>query len=497
MPVAGLTFGSSSVTLVGVSSNPGSSGSAERGVFANRTLNLRSVEAVGYDMDYTLIHYRFDEWEGAAFRRARDVLAGRGWPVADLEFDPSAFTIGLVFDLALGNLLKATRFGYVVRGRHGNRMLSFDEQREIYRESEVELSEPRFEFMNTLFELSRASLFTQLVEIYDRHQLPGVSSYADIYWAVSDALGEAHMAGALKVDIVADPDRFVELDPDIVGTLADQRAAGKQLLLITNSDWTYTKQMMAYSLDRFCPGDSTWRDLFDIVIVSANKPRFFSGSDPIFRVVDEERSLLLPHDGPLEAGHVYFGGNARLVERSLEMSGGQPLYVGDHLFGDVHVTKDVLRWRTALIVRELEAEISDAIDFAPQQVTLEALMKEKVAIDRRQARLRLARLSSGGRKVGAELSRVMARIAELDAEIAPLARVASGMGNPVWGPLMRAGNDKSLFARQVERYADVYTSRVSNLRPETPFAYLRAARGTLPHDAVHGPTGFSNGPAAE
>ena len=47
---------------------------------------------------------------------------------------------------------------------------------------------------------------------------------------------------------------------------------------------------------------------------------------------------------------------------------------------------------------------------------------------------------------------------------------------------MRAGNDKSLFARQVERYADVYTSRVSNLRYETPYAYLRAARGSLPHD---------------
>ena len=47
---------------------------------------------------------------------------------------------------------------------------------------------------------------------------------------------------------------------------------------------------------------------------------------------------------------------------------------------------------------------------------------------------------------------------------------------------MRAGNDKSLFARQVERYADVYTSRVSNLRYETPFGYLRAARGSLPHD---------------
>ena len=49
---------------------------------------------------------------------------------------------------------------------------------------------------------------------------------------------------------------------------------------------------------------------------------------------------------------------------------------------------------------------------------------------------------------------------------------------------MRAGNDKSLFARQVEKYADVYTSRVSNLRFETPFAYLRAARGSLPHDGA-------------
>jgi hypothetical protein len=47
---------------------------------------------------------------------------------------------------------------------------------------------------------------------------------------------------------------------------------------------------------------------------------------------------------------------------------------------------------------------------------------------------------------------------------------------------MRAGNDKSLFARQVERYADVYMSRVSNLGHQTPFAYLRAARGSLPHD---------------
>jgi hypothetical protein len=73
-------------------------------------------------------------------------------------------------------------------------------------------------------------------------------------------------------------------------------------------------------------------------------------------------------------------------------------------------------------------------------------------------------------------------IVALDDQIAPLARASGELGNPTWGPIMRAGNDKSLFARQVERYADVYTSRASNFLFETPFAFLRAPRGTLPHD---------------
>ncbi len=58
---------------------------SERGIFVNRTLNLRSIRAIGYDMDYTLIHYRVDEWERRAYEHARRLLAERGWPVADLD----------------------------------------------------------------------------------------------------------------------------------------------------------------------------------------------------------------------------------------------------------------------------------------------------------------------------------------------------------------------------------------------------------------------------
>ena len=113
-------------------------------------------------------------------------------------------------------------------------------------------------------------------------------------------------------------------------------------------------------------------------------------------------------------------------------------------------------------------------------------MAEKTEVDRVLAGLRMDRRRA--RKTGEagprerEVTTATDRSQELDKKIAPLARRASELGNPTWGPLMRGGNDKSLFARQVERYADVYTSRVSNLGAETPYAYLRAARGSLPHD---------------
>lgn len=460
-----------------------------KGVFCNRTLNLRGVRAIGYDMDYTLIHYFVNEWERAAFDHGCAYLEALGWPVADLVFDPEAFTLGLTFDLELGNIVKATRFGYVVRGQHGTQMLPFAELRRSYSETVIDLSEQRFKFMNTLFELSRASLWCQLIEHHDRTPLPGIRTYRQLYNTIDTALNEAHRNGSLKAAIAADPKRFVDLDPETVPTLIDQRLAGKELILITNSDWTYSKQIMAWCFNRFMPDGQTWRDLFDLIIVAANKPRFFSDMGPIYEVVNEKRGLLEPHLGPLKAGPIYHGGNARLVEDALGHEGSQFLYVGDHLFGDVYVTKDVLRWRTALIVRELEDEISASTMSADTTDELAKLMDTKGRLERTQSRLRMQRRQlvvddQPREESNKAIDRAATELSALDERIAPLARAASEQGNLVWGPLMRAGVDKSLFARQVEKHADVYTSRVSNFRAETPYGYLRATRVLLPHETL-------------
>ncbi len=464
-----------------------------RGIFCNRTLNLRSIKAIGYDLDYTLVHYNTLEWERRAYHHTKLRLAERGWPVGDLVFDPDEVIQGLTIDLELGNLLKVSRFGYVIRAAHGTRLLEFDEVRRAYAGTVVDLHHSRWVFINTLFSLSEASLFAQLVDLADAGAIPEVIGYENLYRTVRGALDAAHMEGTLKGEVLANPDRFIEPDPDVVPMLFDQREAGKQLMLITNSEWEYAERILAHVFDPQLPAGQTWQDLFDTVIVSANKPGFFEEPHRLYRVVDEDRALLKPHLGAMEPGGVYFGGSAYQVEESLGLSGEEILYVGDHLFGDVHASKSALRWRTALVLYELEAEVDALAEFAEREAQLIELMGTKGRLEAEQADLRLIRQRNkyapvepprSNRSLDRELDELRTRLADLDESIAPLAIAAGALSNDRWGLLMRSGVDKSLFARQVERYADVYTSRVSNLLYATPTGFLRAFRSPLPHDQI-------------
>lgn len=467
----------------------------ERRVYANRTLNLRSIRAVGFDMDYTLVHYRVEAWERRAYDCARQRLAEQGWPVAELEFDPEFVTLGLVLDRELGNLVKASRFGYVTRAFHGTRLLDFDEQKEIYARTLVDLKERRWVFINTLFGMSEATLWAQVVDLLDAGRLPAGIGYEELYRAVRASIDETHMEGALKAEIAESPERFVELDPELPRALVDLKDAGKLLLLVTNSEWSYTRAMMSYALDRYLPQGMTWQELFDVVIVSARKPVFFTDENPLFEVTGEGDSLR-PHPARMSPGHVYFGGDARRVERDLELRPEEILFVGDHVYADVHVSKDLLRWRTGLVLRDLEQELLALSSFESKQRELAALMNEKQLLEQAQSELRLELqhielgrerdTSTRPSAIRARMADLRARTTVLEERIVPLAVEAGELANRRWGLLLRAGIDKSYLARQIERYADVYTSRVSNLRLCTPYAYLRAPRASLPHDDVGG-----------
>lgn len=462
---------------------------AGRGVYCNRTLNLRAVRAVGFDMDYTLIHYNVETWEQRAYDYLQQRLVEEGWPVGDLRFSPAFAMRGLIIDTVLGNIVKADRFGYVKRAYHGTRRLDFEQQRTSYTRLLVDLADRRWLALNTFFSLSEATMYAQLVDRLDEGTLPQVMGYEALWQQVHAALDATHAEGRLKAEIVTDPSGYVEPDAEIALTLLDMRESGKKLLLITNSEWPYTRAMMSYCFDRFLPAGTTWRDLFELTIVSARKPEFFTDGGPLLSVVSEE-GLLEPCVGPPPRRGVYFGGSASLVEEYLKSSGAEILYVGDHVYTDVRVSKDVRRWRTGLIVRELEGEVKAVYEHLAQQERLDVLMAEKTAIEREQALLRLSAQRQQRKYAPAtpvaepesRLARLRAQVEKLDAEIGPLAVALGSLYNDTWGPIMHAGQDPSFWAGQLENYADVYTSRVSNFLGVTPFAYLRAPRTAMPHD---------------
>ncbi|XVE65453.1 hypothetical protein DITRI_Ditri08aG0000900 [Diplodiscus trichospermus] len=474
-----------------------------RGIFCSRTLNLRSISAIGYDMDYTLMHYNVMAWEGRAYDYCMDNLQKVGFPVEGLAFDPDLVIRGLVIDKEKGNLVKADRFGYVQRAMHGTKMLSTRAVSEMYGRELVDLrKESRWEFLNTLFSVSEAVAYMQMVDRLDEGAIPAdlcPLDYKGLYKAVGKALFRAHVEGQLKSEIMSKPELFVEPDPELPLALLDQKEAGKRLLVITNSDYHYTDKMMRHSFNRFLPNDMGWRDLFDMVIVSARKPEFFQTSHPLYEVVTGE-GLMRPCF-KARTGGLYSGGSAQMVESSLNIHGDEILYVGDHIYTDVSQSKVHLRWRTALICRELEEEYNALIHSRGQRATLIELMNQKEVVGDlfNQLRLALQRRTKGrpaqtlaatnmdDQELTESMQKLLIVMQRLDEKIAPMLEADGELFNKRWGFLSRAGLwDKSHLMRQIEKYADIYTSRVSNFLKYTPFMYFRSQEQTLAHDSyVH------------
>lgn len=153
----------------------------------------------------------------------------------------------------------------------------------------------------------------QLVDKLDAGEIPSEvcgHSYQALYRLVSQALFQAHVEGRLKAEIVQEPEKYVELDPDMAQTLLDQAQSGKKLCLITNSDYAYTHQLMSYAYNRFLPDGMTWRDLFDMVrgqgVAAANNP-------PCWSPRQCNQSLCVAQDTTAAAGHCA-GAKARFFQ---------------------------------------------------------------------------------------------------------------------------------------------------------------------------------------
>ncbi|KAG4133325.1 hypothetical protein ERO13_D08G089800v2 [Gossypium hirsutum] len=118
-------------------------------------------------------------------------------------------------------------------------------------------------------------------------------------------------------------------------------------------------------------------------------------SHPLYEVVTDE-GLMRPCF-KTRTGGLYSGGSAQMVENSLNIHGDVILYVGDHIYTDVSQSKVHLRWRMALICRELEEEYKALIHSrGPRATVVELINQNEVVGDLfNQLRLALQRQTKG------------------------------------------------------------------------------------------------------
>lgn len=458
--------------------------------FANRDLDLKKIKVIGYDMDYTLIHYHVSKWEERAYFYTLNHLVSEGWPLEHLEFNPNLTKRGLVLDLKRGNILKVDEFGCVDLASHGTRVLSQEEIHKIYASTLIDLRDSSYVFLNTLFSISTGCLYAQLVDELEKKQFKKVLSFRNIFEAIAKSQNLTHLEGKLKTEIISNPDDFVDLDPQVPKALLDQKHAGKKIFLATNSDWYYTDHIMKYAIEPFLPKKMSWQKIFDLIIVAADKPRFFENYQKVFEVKTKE-NLLRPHFGKLTSS-VYYGGCASDVESLFGVSGREVLYVGDHIYSDINIAKKSRRWYTALVLREMEQELFELSQYKEDRNSIIFEKEKKNSLDEKLSHWKLLEQyhkrddldqpKESKTEVVTEIKRLEGAVQECDQKIEEKTLQLKKIVKSRWGFLMRVGNSRSLIAKQIARHADIYSARVSSFLHVTPYKSFTSKPALFPHD---------------
>jgi len=153
--------------------------------------------------------------------------------------------------------------------------------------------------------------------------------------------------------------RFVYKRPHVRAWLGDLRRQGIPVFLISNSDYGFCNLVL---VEAFGPG---WEQDFDLVVTSAKKPTFFSGSNP-FNHVDKTTYTETTKAEKIEFGNVYTQGNAKaleafvrskMAERNDPITNRKFVYFGDNLLTDVLAVRHFMDWIPVAIVEEMEQHV--------------------------------------------------------------------------------------------------------------------------------------------
>ncbi|CCI49680.1 unnamed protein product [Albugo candida] len=438
-------------------------------VFVNNHLRWREIDVVGFDYDYTLCHYT-RKLQYLIYEMARDFMVNKlRYPegIAKYTFDPSFAIRGLTIDKERGLLCKISShqklcYRSVFRGRQ---RLSREEIINLYggsRHISVTYRAAKMEPLNDLFSVAHACLFADVVQYLRDHEI----EYEPIAIVedVGAAIQQVHLTGHMHKIVAQNIAAYVEPNAVLRPFLERLRSNGKKLFLCTNSSFPYIDAGLRHMV-----GDS-WQQLFDVVLVSARKPNFYT-RQRAFRVLDAKRKQVQWQAVRyLQQGQIYTQGSVRQLMNMTEWVGNRVLYIGDSLFSDLVEPSRINGWRTGAIIRELEDEINvqrtPSYQFLAFQISAIEEMLRKIHYERHA-------------DDNEESRRFVSTLVECHPEIQ---HQLEDLIHPTFGSVFRAESYPSQFAFFVQRYVDIYAARLENLAEYPEGHTFYPERLSLPHE---------------
>ena len=201
-------------------------------VYVNRTLNLKKIKAIGFDLDYTLARYQTKKFEALVYQLTVEQLIQQAqFPakIRDLKFDFDLVAQGLVIDLKEGNLLKLSCFSKVKTAYHGTQPIDFKTQQAMYESKAIDLQNSHFKSLDTSFSVSYGMLYAQLVDLIDQGVIS--CSYAKLAADLTRCVNFVHSQGDLKKIVAQNLAEYIIPDPQTTTLLQRLKSHGKKLFI--------------------------------------------------------------------------------------------------------------------------------------------------------------------------------------------------------------------------------------------------------------------------
>ena len=389
------------------------------------------------------------------------------------------------------------RFGHVGRAYHGLRAAPARGAAAALPRTSTSGCSPRFAWIDTLFALPEACLYAGIIDL-----LEAAGTHGRLRQALRRhprGIDTVHRDDSLKSEMRKDLGRYIFQDPELGPALHKLRSGGKKLFLLTNSLWDYTDAVMRYLLDGVVAEYPSLAQLLRRRGRRRAQARLLHRARPFLEVDARPGAarVLGEADGRSSAARSTRAATCPVRADDRLRRGEGPLRRRPHLRRHPAQSKKASLWRTCMVVQELEDEIRyterargrDRAAGRGGAASARALDDEMNAAQGPAQRAR-AQAGAGGAEADARAQLEEERQAgEGGAGEAPRRAYARHTRSPTlleatsrrastryWGLLFKEGNENSRFGEQVEQYACLYTSRVSNFLYYSPMQYFRSPR---------------------